>query len=153
MASLLGLMLLVQSMGCALVTDDFIPSEVYTFLTDADLNEINGLGMPIYTGQNPPIAAGTFYLDSLAIVYDDDGATGSIGSYYLQIGDNGVDYTVSICEYTTDSSSSSCAVQAYISGNGDCFALPQASVQRALFRSTSLRSCSRASLSRVVWPD
>jgi hypothetical protein len=123
MACLLGLAMLVQSMGCTLLEDNFIPDEVYTFLTDADLDEVNSLGMPIYVGSDPPITTGTYYLDSLAIVYDDEGATGPIGTYYLQIGDSGFDYQVSLCEYTTDSTSSSCAVQAYVSGNGDCFTI------------------------------
>ena len=103
--------------------DDFVPPPVYDFISPEEISEINALGMPIYVGSNPPYSEGTFAMDSLAIHYDDAGDVGAVIPQDIVIADNYYDFNVSLCEYNSDSSSSMCTTQAYISGTRDCFTI------------------------------
>ena len=126
---LVGISVVIQPLGCT-PDDNFVPPPVYTFLSDADLQDINERGMPIYVGSNPPYSMGTFALNSLEITFDAAGQTGLIDPQEIKIDDDGHDFNVAVCEYGVDSSWSTCSVKAYISGLKDCFTIYSVSAGR-----------------------
>lgn len=84
--------------------------------------------MPIYSGINPPIVDGAYFIDPMVTVYCEDEGNGGydpgtiVTSQYIHfLNQNADDNTLDIEERTTSGSFSSTGTGAFISGEGDNF--------------------------------
>lgn len=107
-------------------SENEIPSPVKAFLSDENVKKLEGGGMSIYTGDNPPNVEGTYRFENIVFKYDPEGENFDITNYYQsfrnQKDDNTLIYSRSQNE-AIEGPSSSEGKGVFISGEGNCFSI------------------------------
>lgn len=99
-----------------------VPDEVNEFLDPEDVQAIEGAGMVIHRGNNPPNVEGIYLADSLIVTYDDYGGEGMMISPYQVRYYNQTDQgRVSLDYETIPPSDEGSGLGAFISGDNGCF--------------------------------
>ncbi len=105
---------------------DKIPDPVKAFLSDENVKKLEGAGMSIYTGDNPPNVEGTYRFENIVFKYDPERENFDITNYYQsfrnQKDDNTLIYSRSQNE-AIEGPSSSEGKGVFISGEGNCFSI------------------------------
>lgn len=101
---------------------DDVPEGVNDWFTAADLQQLADAGLPIYTGDNPPLVAGSYLADSLQIVKDSLGASGSVTAYTFQFAAQ-TSAGALLLSYESQDVDSSADNPAFVAGDGDCFSV------------------------------
>ena len=100
-----------------------VPQGVNTFLDPSDIAAIKAAGMPIYPGSTPPQVAGQYQTDDLAIAFDDDGASGGIGTYIVTLAGQTLTGEITVGAASATDSRSGAGVISYISGANGYFTI------------------------------
>jgi hypothetical protein len=101
---------------------DNVPDGVNDLFTPELLESFRNAGLPIYTGLEPPTAAGSFYADTLQITYDDLDQELALVPYMFTFVNQTASGAIRV-SYDCDAGDSSTDNPAFIAGEGMCFSV------------------------------
>ncbi len=103
--------------------DDGIPDDVNDFFDQDDLDALEEVGLVIYEGDDPPTIEGSYYLNSIEIIYDDADMWLNIVDYTYDFYDQSSDGEISMDYEAPEANDVAEGVGAFISGSKNCFSI------------------------------
>ena len=113
-------------LGLLAITGTGITTNVSNLVPQYILDEMKALGMPIYTGTNPPAIPTATYLLNPTILYNSNIATDTIGAQFSDQNVRFYNYSSSALTISVDvieTSSSTTGIGAFIIGNNNSFSV------------------------------
>ena len=113
----------VETVDAPPYMDNTIPAGVSDFLSDAQITELESIGLKIYKGGNPPQIEGRYSLNELNVYYDDQDINYVIADYFYTFSNQTSEGEIAIGYEAPLASDSASNLAAYLSGVANCFSI------------------------------